>query len=479
MEHAEKGIQVEKHGFLEAFRNSIRNNEDGSSSINCSGFKFNAHAPEFVPRSQTPSPPPLPSPIPISGYFVPCFQYLTGGNGGTDWIYLGGEPQDSISLVTPTSTPSPPPALPHHPKTVLTEELQKKILKQMEYQFSDMSLLANDNLAKLISKDPDGFVPVSAVASTKKIKSLVGTNHQLLAQALHASLKLDVSSDGKKVKRKVAFTERVKEDLQLRTVVAENLPDDHSHQNIEKIFNVAGCVKTIRICHPQDPSTRSKGDFIISTKLHALVEFDNPEAAEKAVEMLNDQRNWRKGLRVRCLLRRSPKSVLKKKDFDGILDEEEGIAAEIQSEAHTQTSNPESVAAVAASASATSVVDHNNMDMSIIYKFDKLQKERNKIFSLFSEISSGAQGEENSAASSKKVWNKGRGKSRLRTQTSGGRGLLTLTPQISNSILGETSSRQTIKGPRMPDGTRGFTMGRGRPLNSTPPPPQSCAAAVV
>lgn len=27
---------------------------------------------------------------------------------------------------------------------------------QMEYQFSDMSLLANDNLAKLISKDPDG-----------------------------------------------------------------------------------------------------------------------------------------------------------------------------------------------------------------------------------------------------------------------------------------------------------------------------------
>lgn len=28
--------------------------------------------------------------------------------------------------------------------------------------------------------------------------------------------------------------------MQLRTVVAENLPDDHSHQNIEKIFNVIG-----------------------------------------------------------------------------------------------------------------------------------------------------------------------------------------------------------------------------------------------
>lgn len=28
--------------------------------------------------------------------------------------------------------------------------------------------------------------------------------------------------------------------LQARTVVAENLPEDHSHQNLEKIFNVVG-----------------------------------------------------------------------------------------------------------------------------------------------------------------------------------------------------------------------------------------------
>lgn len=28
--------------------------------------------------------------------------------------------------------------------------------------------------------------------------------------------------------------------LQSRTVVAENLPEDHSHQNLEKIFSVVG-----------------------------------------------------------------------------------------------------------------------------------------------------------------------------------------------------------------------------------------------
>lgn len=49
-----------------------------------------------------------------------------------------------------------------------------------------------------------------------------------------------LSADGKKVKRKHPFTEKEKEDLQARTVVAENLPDDHSHQNIQKIFTVVG-----------------------------------------------------------------------------------------------------------------------------------------------------------------------------------------------------------------------------------------------
>lgn len=76
-----------------------------------------------------------------------------------------------------------------------------------------------------------------------------------------------VSEDGKKVKRTSQFTDRDREELQVnlnitkaslyllstiyeflllftvlqgRTVVAENLPDDHSYQNLEKIFGVVG-----------------------------------------------------------------------------------------------------------------------------------------------------------------------------------------------------------------------------------------------
>lgn len=406
-----------------------------ASGINA--FRFNADAPAFVPRAPTPAPPPRPpaaAPVPISGYFLPCFP-IFGGTSGTEWIFLGD--QDTTSVVPKSNATSPP-----QQSKVLTEELQKKILKQMEYQFSDMSLLANDNLAKQIYKDPDGYVPIANVASTKKIKSIVGSNHQLLAQALRASAKLDVSNDGKRVKRKVPFTDKVKEELQLRTIVAENLPDDHSHQNIEKIFNVAGCVKTIRICHPQDPNTRSKGDFIISTKLHALVEFENSESAEKAVEMLNDQKNWRKGLRVRCLLRRSPKSVLKGKKsvFDGLLDDYETPPA-----SSTESPDP----------SPRPIISDSPPENNY--------------------------GDESSGASKMKAWNKGRGKPRHRlTNSHSGRGLLSLSPQSNNGIfiLGEAPlTRQNAKGPKMPDGTRGFTMGRGKPI-SVSAPIQTCQAVV-
>ncbi|GFY89624.1 RNA-binding protein [Actinidia rufa] len=391
---------------MEAKNTSI-NTTSSSSSSSSVPFKFNAQAPEFVPSNQTQ--------VPISGYFYPCFHFLDGGGDGADWIYVGD--QEAIQLIS-----NSPVALPTYSKNVLTDDLRQKIIKQVEYQFSDMSLLANESLSKHMNKDPEGYVPISFIASAKKIKSLI-TNHHLLAQALRASSALVVTNDGKKVKRRNIFTDKDREELQSRTIVAENLPDDHSHHNLEKIFSVVGRVKTVRICHPQESnSSRPKGDLVISNKLHALVEYETPEIAEKAVEKLNDERNWRKGLRVRLLLRCSPKSVLKnrKSEFDGIFDDDE--APPESAEDSYQPHNPDLVTE------------------SI--------------------------GEENSAGT-KKAFGRGRGKSsRPRTQSQGhnGRGLLAPSPQSSISIQCEASAKQTTKGPRMPDGTRGFTMGRGKPI---------------
>ncbi|XP_030488044.2 la-related protein 6C isoform X1 [Cannabis sativa] len=363
-------------------------------------FRFNAQAPEFVPRSQTQ--------MSVSGYFYPCFHF-------PDWVYVGDSEPPSYWISNPDTTP--------HSKNVLPDELQQKIIKQVEYQFSDISLLANETLAKNISKDPEGYVPISVIASTKKIKSLTSNNH-VLAEALRSSLKLVVSDDGKKIRRKHPFTEKEREELQSRTVVAENLPDDHSHQNLEKIFRLAGSVKTVRVCHPQEPnSSRSKGDFFVSNKLHALVEYETTQTAERAVEKLNDERNWRKGLRVRLLLRCSPKSVLKNRrsEFDGILEDDDILPCESAEEA-SQSSH------------ANSIIVSN--------------------------------AEENSGGS-RKGWGRGRGKPRGRAQNHSGQGLIVHSLQSSSGPYSEGLTRQNSKGPRMPDGTRGFTMGRGKPL-STP-----------
>ncbi|KAF5742794.1 RNA-binding protein putative isoform 2 [Tripterygium wilfordii] len=210
----------------------------------------------------------------------------------------------------------------------VSEEAVQKILNQVEYYFGDLNLATTDLLMRCISKDPEGYVPISVVASFKKIKALVNSNSQL-ATVLRTSPKLVVSEDGKKVRRQHLLTESDMEELQSRIVLAENLPEDHSHQYLMKIFSSIGSVKTIRTCQPQ-PQASSRGTssalrmakadgMHYSNKLHAFVEYESVELAEKAVAELNDEGNWRSGLRVCLMLKRATKSAqaLGKKGNDG------------------------------------------------------------------------------------------------------------------------------------------------------------------
>ncbi|MFV1355431.1 hypothetical protein, partial [Klebsiella pneumoniae] len=107
-------------------------------------------------------------------------------------------------------------------------------------------------------KDPEGYVPISVVASFKKIKAFVNNNSQL-ANVLQNSSKLVVSEDGKKVKRlnPLPVAAEVK-DSKLFTVLVENLPEDHSVENIRRIFAQAGNIRKIRICDPHAPEESKK-----------------------------------------------------------------------------------------------------------------------------------------------------------------------------------------------------------------------------
>ncbi|KAG2547757.1 hypothetical protein PVAP13_9KG122300 [Panicum virgatum] len=378
-----------------------------AGSSGCSTpFRFNVHAREFVPAAG----PMGAGALAAAGYYPPFLQLPGGGGGGggvglgaADWSFLA-EPDPTFFLPDFGHAEIAGAAgITGHPKGASPADI-----KQVEYQFSDTNLVANDFLTKIMNKDPEGYVPLSVISSWKKIKAM-GVTNQLLVRALRTSEKLVVSDDGRRVRRAQPFTERHKEELQSRMVIAENLPDDSTRNSLEKIFGVIGSVKNIRICHPQEPSSSrsSKPDanpLLVSNKLHALIEYETSQQADRAVDKLNDGRNWRKGLRVRAVLRRpdKPATRLKRPDLDHLA-------------ASDEERSPDSPTPAAARSP-----DHS----------------------------------EDQHAGARKPWGRGRGRPHAAAAAAGAAAHL-------ESLA--AAPRHAAQGPRMPDGTRGFTMGRGRP----------------
>eukprot|EP00258_Populus_trichocarpa_P017902 XP_006380251.2 la-related protein 6B isoform X2 [Populus trichocarpa] len=324
-----------------------------------------------------------------------------------------------------------------------SDEAMNKLLNQVEYYFSDLNLATTDHLMRFITKDPEGYVPISVVASFKKVKAAINSNSQL-ANILRNSTKLVVSDDGKKVRRQHPLTDSDVEELQSRIVVAENLPEDHCHQNLMKIFSAVGSVKTIRTCPPQtsgggasSASRSAKADGMhFSNKLHAFVEYETIEIAEKAVAELNDEGNWRSGLRVRLMLKRGSKSTQArgKKGHDG-----QGHSEEDEISATEQMPN------------------------------DKQTEDLSQQHDAHSHEHSGEDHANDKEGAQRKGRNRGRGKGRGRGQYHhnshhNNRGNHLGTSPSNNPVIGEhPAMAKQPPGPRMPDGTRGFAMGRGKP----------------
>ncbi|KAL9255632.1 La-related protein [Drosera capensis] len=333
----------------------------------------------------------------------------------------------------------------------LSKEACDKIVNQVEYYFSDVNLATTEHLIKFINKDPEGYVPISVVLAFKKIKAAISTISQLAA-VLRSSIKLVVSDDGKKVKRLHPLSKSDMEELQARIILAENLPEDCSHQNLMKIFSAVGSVKSIRTCQPQfsnnggyTASRSSKADnTLYSNKVHAFVEYESIELAEKAVVELNNEGDWRNGLRLRPLHKCSPKPVQARVEKDG--NEGEGTNEE----------------------DGTFVSEQNQSE--------KQAEDSSKVSDIHSNENLGEENGGEKESGQRKGRNRGRGgrgRGRGHQHQANRAGAHVGAPLTSNQVNVEPTSNivknHPPPGPRMPDGTRGFSMGRGKPplVNST------------
>lgn len=108
----------------ETMKDTITQGSDDSSSgagANGVSFKFNAQAPEFVPRSHTQ--------MPMSGYFYPYFRYLGGSTSGSDWFFVGDQEPAAFFISNPSV--SLPYAKSSSSKSILSDDLRQKIIKQV------------------------------------------------------------------------------------------------------------------------------------------------------------------------------------------------------------------------------------------------------------------------------------------------------------------------------------------------------------
>lgn len=146
-----------------------------------------------------------------------------------------------------------------------------KILKQVEFYFSDSNLPRDKFLKEEISKN-NGGVAVSTIASFARIKALT-ENQDTIIEALKDSKLVRVTED-KMIQRITPIPDVV--DRTLMTIFCKGFPETATLDQLEEFYNDCAPVKSIRMLRDK----KSKA-FIGN----CFVEFDTAENAERVSKL--------------------------------------------------------------------------------------------------------------------------------------------------------------------------------------------------
>ena len=120
-------------------------------------FKFNVHAPEFVPMSPTALTTPMSAPA--GAYYSPFLQM----QAAPDWSFLHDHepvffmPDFAHAKFAAAAVATSNSAGAKGTGGGGATDVAQKIVKQVEYQFSDINLVANEFLLKIMNKDSEGY----------------------------------------------------------------------------------------------------------------------------------------------------------------------------------------------------------------------------------------------------------------------------------------------------------------------------------
>lgn len=180
-----------------------------------------------------------------------------------------------------------------------SEELEQKIIQQVEFYFSDANILKDAFLLKHVKRNKQGFVSLKLVTSFRKMRSLT-KDYRVVAMCLSKSMKLEVNDEGTKVRRVDPLPE-YDETTPSRTVVAINLPfENPSIENVAELFAACGEISLIRILKPgkgipPDIKKHLNKHPELGNSVCAVVEFENHLGAQKACETMASTEESQKG----------------------------------------------------------------------------------------------------------------------------------------------------------------------------------------
>ncbi|XP_047984278.1 la-related protein 7 [Leguminivora glycinivorella] len=171
---------------------------------------------------------------------------------------------------TPTATDSTAKHESHGRKRLRHRKklLYDKILKQMEFYFSDANLTKDRFLGELVKTDP--YVPIEVFLKFNKIRAMTQDVIDI-AKAMKFSTILELSEDRQKIRRKKPVEPY---DAESRTVYVESIPVTANREWLEKVFSDYGHVAYISLPKFKN-SQRIKG--------YAFIEFDKAEDAHNCI----------------------------------------------------------------------------------------------------------------------------------------------------------------------------------------------------
>lgn len=115
----------------------------------------------------------------------------------------------------------------------MADKTTAKILKQVDFYFSDSNLPKDKFLKGLVDKDPEGWVEIAVISSFARMKSL-STDQAVIVAAIKESTLLQVSEDGTKLKRNAPLPEKT--NFLDNTIYAKGFAAETTLDTIEEFF---------------------------------------------------------------------------------------------------------------------------------------------------------------------------------------------------------------------------------------------------